>query len=169
MGEPAEGDNNLMHMSSLNDFSLVRFNDSNYMSIGGLVEESKREGYAFVQRTLKDWENGANHFSGDGESLWGLFSGMELIGIGGLNRDPYVDDAGTGRVRHLYVCAAYRRKGCSSLLMNTIIEWARLHFRVLRLFTDNPAAAVFYERLGFQRVNGYKVSHVLSLEAEGDG
>jgi hypothetical protein len=49
------------------------------------------------------------------------------------------------------------------MLMNTIIDQARLHFRVLRLFTANPAAAVFYEQLGFERVHGYKVSHLLML------
>ena len=150
-------------MSLLNEFSLVQFTGSNYLLIGSLVDESKQEGYLFVQRTIEDWNNGANRFSETAEDLWGLFSGMELIGIGGLNRDPYFEDAGTGRVRRLYIRQTYRRKGCATLLMNMIIERARLHFRVLRLFTVNPVAAVFYEQLGFERIHGYKVSHVLTL------
>jgi GNAT superfamily N-acetyltransferase len=150
-------------MSSFNEFSLVQFTGSNYLLIKSLVDESKQEGYLFVQRTIEDWNNGANRFSETAEGLWGLFSGMELIGIGGLNRDPYVEDVGTGRVRHLYIRQTYRRKGCATLLMNMIIERARLHFRVLRLFTVNPVAAAFYEQLGFEHIHGYKVSHVLTL------
>jgi GNAT superfamily N-acetyltransferase len=150
-------------MSSPNEFSVIQFTASNYLSIGSLVDESKREGYLFVQRTIEDWDSGANRFSETAEGLWGLVSGIELIGIGGLNRDPYVEDAHAGRVRHLYIRQAYRRKGCASMLMNTIIDQARLNFRVLRLFTANPAAAVFYEQLGFERVHGYKVSHLLML------
>jgi len=44
-----------------------------------------------------------------------------------------------------------------------IINNARAHFTSLRLFTDNPFAAEFYEKLGFQNVNSYKVSHSLAL------
>lgn len=153
-------------MSLPTDFSVALFSDANYLSIGNLVDESTREGYAFVQRTVADWISGVNRFSKTGEGLWGLFSGMELVGIGGLNRDPYVDDAGVGRVRHLYIRPAYRLRGGATLLMNTVIERARLHFRILRLFTDNPVAAGFYEQLGFQRLQSHKVSHVLSLGTE---
>ena len=154
-------------MSLLNEFSLVQFTGSNYLLIESLVDESMQEGYLFVQRTIEDWNNGANRFSDTAESLWGLVSGMELIGIGGLNRDPYVEDADTGRVRHLYISQAYRRKGCATFLMNAIIERARLHFRLLRLFTTNPDAAVFYEKLGFECTHGHKVSHVLTLGQQG--
>jgi GNAT superfamily N-acetyltransferase len=115
-----------------------------------------------VGRTIDEWNSGVNCFSEAGEGLWGLVSGGELIGIGGLNRDPYIEVAGTGRVRHLYIRHAYRRKGCATLLMQTIIDRARLHFHTLRLYTDNPAAASFYEGLGFEGTDGYKMSHVLN-------
>ncbi|GGA81701.1 GNAT family N-acetyltransferase [Puia dinghuensis] len=146
-----------------NGVDLVAFSGSNYLLIESLVDESKQEGFEFVQRTIHDWNSGTNRFSQTGEGLWGLVSGTELIGIGGLNIDPYVDDAGVGRVRHLYIRQAYRRKGCAALLMNTIIERAQLYFHILRLFTANPAAAAFYEQLGFEHLPGYKVSHVRRL------
>lgn len=146
-----------------NGIDLVAFTHSNYLLIESLVGESKREGFEFVQRTIDDWNSGVNRFSLTGEGLWGLVSGAELIGIGGLNIDPYVEDADTGRVRHLYIRPAYRRKGCAALLMNTIIEQAQLHFHILRLFTANPAAAAFYEQLGFEPLPGHKVSHVLTF------
>lgn len=105
-----------------NGFDLVAFTDANYLLIENLVEESKQEGFKLVQRTIDDWNSGANRFSQTGEGLWGLVSGTELIGIGGLNIDPYVANAGIGRVRHLYIRRAYRRKGCATLLMND--HWA---------------------------------------------
>jgi len=96
------------------------------------------------------------HFNGHGYVLF-------VSGIVGLNIDPYVEDRGAGRVRHLYIRQAHRRKGCATLLMDTIVGQARSHFRILRLFTANPAAAAFYEHLGFEHLPGYKVSHVLSF------
>jgi GNAT superfamily N-acetyltransferase len=146
-----------------NGFGLVAFSESTIRLIENLVEESKQEGFDFVMRTIEDWYNDANRFSHPGEGLWGLVSGAELAGIGGLNIDPYVEGPGTGRVRHLYIRPAHRRKGAGALLVNTIIAQARRHFRLLRLFTDNPSAAAFYERLGFEPFRGYRVSHVLDF------
>lgn len=146
-----------------NAFGLITFTDSNYLLIESLLEASKQEGFELVQRTIDDWESGVNRFSQTGEGLWGLVSSTELIGIGGLNIDPYIDDTGVGRVRHLYISQPHRRKGCAAFLMDTIIAQARSHFHLLRLFTANPAAAGFYERLGFEHLPGYKVSHVLKL------
>jgi GNAT superfamily N-acetyltransferase len=142
---------------------LITFTDSNYLMIESLAGEAKQEGFEFVQRTIDDWITGINRFSRSGEGLWGLFSGTRLIGIGGLNIDPYADDATTGRVRHLYIRHDYRRQGHASLLMSHIIGQAKLHFHQLRLFTANPAAATFYGNLGFKHLPGHKVSHVLTF------
>jgi GNAT superfamily N-acetyltransferase len=150
-------------MVSHDGLELIPFSSSNYGLIESLVDGAKREGFEFVRRTIDEWNAGTNRFSHAGEGLWGLVSGTELIGMGGLNIDPYVEGAGIGRVRHLYIRQAYRREGCATLLMKRIIGRARLHFQVLRLFTANPAAAAFYERLGFEYSPGYKVSHVLTL------
>lgn len=126
-----------------------------------ILDESTRAGYQLVQRTIDDWKNGTNRFSGPGEKLWGLFLGPDLVGICGLNRDPYMQEPNVGRVRHLYVMEAHRLKGYATLLMNVVIHEAKQHFAVLRLFTGNPATAKFYEKLGFQNLTGDKVSHVM--------
>ena len=147
----------------MDGIDLLRITDSNYLLIASLVAESKREGFEFVQRTIDDWSSGANRFSRAGEGFWGLLAGDELVGIGGLNIDPYTNDAATGRIRHLYIRPAWRRQGCAALLMNTIIKQARPHFHTLRLFTANPAAAAFYGKLGFLHLPGQRVSHVLIL------
>ncbi len=144
-----------------NDPQLIELTDMNFFLVHGLLDESICEGYGFIQKTIDDWNSGANRFSGEGEKLWGLVSGADLIGIGGLNRDPYIEESNVGRVRHLYIREIYRRKGYATLLMNMIIDQALQHFAILRLFTENPAAAEFYEAFGFQKIEGYKVSHGL--------
>jgi GNAT superfamily N-acetyltransferase len=142
---------------------LIEFTDANFYRVHHLADESKREGFDFVKRTIDDWHSRTNNFSKPGEKLWGLVAGTELIGIGGLNRDPYTKDVNAGRVRHLYIRQTYRRMGYATLLMNAIISQARRQFTVLRLFTDNPVASEFYKKLGFQTTTGDKVSHVLIL------
>ena len=150
-------------MSSTDHAELIEFTDLNFFLVHSLLNESKINRYDFIQRTIDDWSSGVNKFSKPGEKLWGLVLATDLIAIGGINRDPYVEDINIGRVRHLYVQEAHRRKGYATLLMNTIIHEGRQHFTVLRLFTDNPAASKFYGTLGFQKINGPKVSHILNF------
>ena len=150
-------------MPAINNLQLIEFTDLNFSLIDDLADESQRQGHQFIQRTISDWNNGENTFSGDGEKLWGLVSETKLIGIGGLNRDPYTEDLNVGRVRHLYILSAHRRKGYATLLMNTIIDKGRHHFNSLRLFTDNPAASEFYGTLGFQKIGAPKTSHILNF------
>ncbi|HEY4108737.1 GNAT family N-acetyltransferase [Puia sp.] len=128
-----------------------------------LVGESTRAGVAFLQRTIDDWDSGANRFDQPGEKLWGLFLGKELIGVGGLNIDPYTVTPKVGRVRHLYVREARRREGYATFIMNKIMEEAGHHFTVLRLFTDNAEASAFYEKLGFKQTSEYKASHFIFI------
>ena len=142
---------------------LIEFFDQNFFLVHHLLKESKAGGYDFIHRTIDDWNSGANKFSKPGERLWGLVLATDLIAIGGLNHDPYAGDENIERIRHLYVQEAHRREGYASVLMRTIIDEAKRHFTVLRLYTDNPAAAKFYETLGFQRVSTPKASHVLNF------
>lgn len=142
---------------------LIEITDGNIEGLHSLAGESKRAGYNFLQRAIDDWYSGANRFDRPGEKLWGLFIGKDLIGVGGLNIDPYSLIPKVGRVRHLYVQEAQRRKGYATLIMNKIMEEASYNFTVLRLFTDNAGASAFYERLGFERTGEYKASHIITL------
>lgn len=150
-------------MAVTDDLRLITFSNQNFFLVEALLPESKASGYDFIQRTIDDWNSGANQFSKPGEKLFGLTLAMELIGIGGLNCDPYIHDRNIGRVRHLYIKEAYRRKGYATLLMNKIINEAKNHYTVLRLFTDNPDASQFYINLGFKNINEPKVSHILNF------
>ena len=148
-----------------NERELIEITDGNIGGLHSLVEESKRGGYNFLQRTIEDWYSGANKFDRPGEKLWGLFIGKELVGVGGLNIDPYTLTPKVGRVRHLYVREAQRREGYATLIMNKIMEEASYNFTVLRLFTDNVGASFFYEKLGFKQTEEYKASHFITLTA----
>ena len=93
-----------------------------------------------------------------------FFDKEKCIAIGGLNIDPFIEgNEGTiGRVRHLYVSNKYRRQGLSKVLMSLILTEAKKNFKILRLSTNNPVAAHLYETLGFIKVEGHKVTHVLN-------
>src|SRR5262249_24547026 len=74
----------------------------------------------------------------------------QVIGVCGLNTDPYSAVPRVGRVRHLYVLVAYRNAGVGQRLGGAVIAAARGPFDTLRLRTSNPAAARLYERVGFR-------------------
>jgi GNAT superfamily N-acetyltransferase len=129
-----------------------------------ILAESEREGWRFVRRLVDEWECGANRFDRPGEILFVARTGDSIIGICGLNIDPYLADDSVGRVRHLYVLRGNRRHGIGRRLVECVIEAAEPRFRMLRTRTENPDAARFYERLGFQRVNDIEhCTHILEI------
>jgi GNAT superfamily N-acetyltransferase len=126
-----------------------------------LQQESVTEGYDFIETLTEDWASGANRFDGLGEMLCGCFDEGELVGVGGLNFDPFAGDPQIGRVRRVYIRSAWRCKGIGTALLTTLIEEGRLHFRRLRLRAENPAAARLYERLGFVPIEHRDATHIL--------
>jgi GNAT superfamily N-acetyltransferase len=140
-----------------------RLHDPTSSDLGVLVTESEAAGMRLVRRLLDEWRDGSNRFDRPGEVLFGAWLDAELVGVGGLNIDPYAGDPRVGRVRHLYVLVAARRLGVASALMAEIISAARGRFQTLRLSTTNPAAGRLYESLGFRPVNQPHCTHVLSL------
>jgi GNAT superfamily N-acetyltransferase len=129
-----------------------------------LIAESQRKGLAFVRRLAEDWTSGANRFDRPGEALLVARMAGEIVGVCGLNVDPYVAGPAVGRVRHLYVLSAARRRGVGADLVTSIVQAARGRFDVLRLRTRDPAAARLYERLGFRATTDVAdCSHVMDL------
>ena len=92
--------------------------------IGDLVTESEGAGLRMVRRLVDEWETGANRFDRPGEGLFGAWLDGQLVGVCGLNIDPYAGNEHTGRVRHLYVLAAFRRRGIGRRLVLQIMEAA---------------------------------------------
>ena len=143
---------------------IERLSDLPSESIDALVAESEQAGWRFMRRLAEEWASGANRFDGAGEAFFAALIGGRVIGVCGLNVDPYTVAQGVGRVRHLYVLSAYRRLGVGRQLVGRVIETARARFDILRLSTQNPAAAQLYERVGFRRcVGAADCTHLMEL------
>ncbi|MBC8116819.1 MAG: GNAT family N-acetyltransferase [Candidatus Saccharimonas sp.] len=129
-----------------------------------LVVESAREGWQFVRRLAEEWSSGVNRFDRPGEQLHVARAESLIVGVCGLNLDPYANESSVGRVRRLYVIAEYRCTGIGRRLVQAVVAAAAGHFRELRVRTQNPDAAKLYEKLGFQPVIGVAdCTHVLQL------
>ncbi|MBO0992881.1 GNAT family N-acetyltransferase [Bacillus sp. SD088] len=130
-----------------------------------LIDDSLSEGYKFINRLVDEYKAGSNRFDKKGEALYIAILGGEVVGIGGLNIDPYLSLPDVGRVRHLYVLQKCRGNRVGKKLINKIIDEARKHFRTLRLSaTDNPVANNLYITCGFSEVEDvYKASHILEI------
>src|SRR5512138_3879580 len=89
------------------------------------LAESEAHGLHFVRRLTDEWANGVNRFDRPGEALFAVHDAADIVAVGGLNVDPYTTDPRVGRVRHLYVVAAHRRRGFGAALVREIIATAR--------------------------------------------
>jgi GNAT superfamily N-acetyltransferase len=129
-----------------------------------LVAESEREGWRFVRRLADEWAGGANRFDRPGEVLFVARMGGSIIGVCGLNADPYAGNKTTGRVRRLYVLRAYRGRGVGERLVRAVLGAAKGRFQRLRVRTESPEAGRLYQRHGFQLVAGVAdCTHSLEL------
>jgi len=128
-----------------------------------LIAEASAQGFGFMERLCREWLDGTNRFDGPGEIFLAARLDSRIVGVGGLNRDPYTDDPSVGRVRHLYVLADFREQGIGRALVERLASAARPHFAMLRLRTDTGRGARFYESLGFHRTEGDAVTHTMHL------
>ncbi|KXI67300.1 GNAT family N-acetyltransferase [Bacillus cereus group sp. BfR-BA-00331] len=123
-----------------------------------LVQESKEEGFNFLKKLINEYENKLNTFNKTGECLYGIFQGEKLIGIGGLNKDPYTENNKIGRLRRFYISKDYRRIGLGKSLLNKLLSHAEKNFKVVVLHTDTKQGDAFYSANGFVKGQVYKGS-----------
>ena len=136
------------------------------LDLDRLVEESLRERFGAVAVLRDRWRDGSNRFDQGGEALFAARTPSgSLAGVCGLNLDPYVDDPGVGRLRHLYLLPPFRRQGIATALVGAVIHQARGTFRVLRLRTDRADADALYTALGFERCSEPDCTHVVDLSS----
>ena len=146
--------------------TIKRINTFPCSGFENLLVNSQDEGFRFLQRLLNDWEAGINRFDQPGEGLFQMIHEDELIGIGGINRDPFGSHENCGRLRRMYIQPQWRRQGSGTLFVQSLITHATQYFDVLELRTDNPAAAAFYENMGFHAVQNHStVTHRMPLKS----
>lgn len=117
-----------------------------------LVRQSQAEGYRHLVRLVDEYLSGENRFNKNGEALFVAVKENKVIGICGLNHDPY-SDGDVGRVRRLYVLPEYRRQGIGRRLTEDVIGRASAYYNMLVLKTDHEQASRFYKSLGFNEVH----------------
>jgi GNAT superfamily N-acetyltransferase len=128
---------------------LRRIHDLSPNEFHPLLAASTAEGFRFLARLVAEWDSGVGRFDGEGELLLGAYEGTQLVGVGGLTRDPFAAIAGIGRLRRVYVLPAARKRGIGAQLVRALESAASGHFSELVLRTDTAAAARFYEALGY--------------------
>jgi GNAT superfamily N-acetyltransferase len=123
-----------------------------------LAHRSVAEGFRFVRRFAEQFAH--TELDTPSQFYLGVFDGARLLAIGGVTPDPYLTEAGVGRIRHLYVLPEFRRQGIASRLMNELEARARIVYSKLRLRTDTATAAHFYERRGYLPTREPDATHV---------
>lgn len=115
-----------------------------------------------LDRLVNDFRDGRNRFDQPGECLLGVFDDSgNLLGIGGLNQDPYSPGLPVGRLRRFYILPDYRRQGIGRRLANALLLEAKWTFLTVILRTYTMQGAQFYESLGFIPYDTSTSSHVI--------
>lgn len=149
----------------MKDYKIIEIKEElNTDILNELLTESVREGFRHIARLIEEYKNGLNRFNQEGEALFLCMRDNKVIGICGLNRDPY-DGNNVGRVRRLYVLNEFRRCSIGRKLIEAVIHKSQKYHKKLVLKTDNPKASCFYKDLGFNEVNDdEKITHYLDFE-----
>lgn len=146
-------------------FHIVPVRDRLPADLDALRADAAAEGYRFLERLLAEWLSGEQSFSGDGEALLTVYSGNDLLGIGGMTREPVID--GALRMRRFYVRPSARRRGAGRLLAGALLERAQASGRLVTVNAGTADAEPFWESLGFlpDRRDGH--THILRRPSSG--
>jgi GNAT superfamily N-acetyltransferase len=129
------------------EIQIVR--DLKRKDLSHLLAASQQEGFRSIRRLIDDWESGLNRFDRPGEILLSAYADRALIGVCGLNCDPYELSGRVGRVRRPYVLSQYRCQGVGRALIGRIVAEAKLGFDRLQVRTGDSIADRFFCALGF--------------------
>jgi len=128
---------------------IVRVEALELTALAEIIQESRELGYRHVERLARDWGDATNRFDRPGEALFVVKDHRgDIVGVGGVNVDPFAGDARTGRVRRVYLAARARRMGLGGELLEVIEHHARSRFDRL-VANVNPNAVGFFEHLGY--------------------
>ena len=125
-----------------------------------LAELARSEGFHFLDRFVSEVQTNSLTLDSPGEFFLAFVMRNEIVGIGGVTPDPYVDEPRTGRLRHVYVRSDHRRGSVGRQLVRELEMRAQPIYATLRLRTDTVAAARFYEALGYDPIVDPTATHV---------
>ena len=145
------------------DFTVTSVRSGQKPELGRLSESAAAEGFHFVKRAHDAWRRGGNRFDRPGEGFFVALAIDEVVGMCGLNIDPYLDGPSVGRLRHLYVAPEARRRGVGRRLVMACLDLANGHFLRVRLRTFEADAIRLYESMGFRRIDEPDATHTLEL------
>ena len=129
-----------------------------------LQSEAMDEGYDFIETLVEEWAIASNRFDAPGEALCGHLDQGVLVAVGGLNCDPFAGRPDMGRIRRVYVRAAWRNRGIGRALIKVLVDEARTHFTCVRLRAENEGAARLYESMGFVPIASPDATHILLFD-----
>ncbi len=128
--------------------------------IRALAKIASVDGHQNIETLVNEFDSGVNRFKKPGEALFGAYDATSILGIGGINIDPYYGLPTVARVRRLFVKPDARRRGVATALMLQIEEIGRRYFSKLQLLTNSQTASRFYINLGYRTVeHKEKISH----------
>lgn len=133
--------------------------DEDASGLDTLAAASVSEEYVFLRRLQSEWRSGDNRFNKPGEFLLGATATGRVVGICGVNQDPYTTDLSVARLRHLYVEPGYRNNRIGFRLVEACLGSARLNFRKIRLRMARDDTEKFYCALGFVPADSNDASH----------
>ena len=87
-----------------------------------LAKIASIDGHRNIETLVDEFDSGVNRFGKPGEALFGAYEATSILGIGGINKDPYHGQAKVARVRRLFIRPDARRRGVATALMIQIEE-----------------------------------------------
>jgi ribosomal protein S18 acetylase RimI-like enzyme len=105
-----------------------------------------------LQFSDADWQKRVDQWNSGTSSAYLAWDGSSPCGIAGCHLRP--GDPTTAHLISMWVAPTYRRRGVGQLLVNRIIDWARLrnaHALSLMVTSSNDPAIRFYHQFGFAK------------------
>lgn len=126
-----------IRLSELPDISLLR-------------AAAAAEGYDHMETLAREWAQGSERFDKPGCALFGVYADGDLIGVGGLTREPTDPEGDALRVRRLYVHPDHRARGVGRAIVGALVQEA--FDSVSTLTVGRTKAGEFWRKMGFSPV-----------------
>jgi GNAT superfamily N-acetyltransferase len=137
---------------------IVRCGEALPESFPRLQATAKAEGYDFLDRLAVRWRGGA-YLDDRDASVFCTFADDAVIAIGAQTFDEYEPSRERRRIRHFYVRPDMRRAGMGRALAGALIQQAFALAPVLALRATHDLSRVFWDAMGFSRVDHPTRSH----------